>query len=239
MWGWRAGSGFEASCAVDDLGAGRGYGRVTSAVSGGPGLVCSGSGLEGISRVAVSGQAVWQGGTMGGALGPLRGRGIPRPSPLGMPGRGVDGGAPGLRQGGFFVVPQQVGFVCLACAVWVGCEDGGLVSGSQWHLVVCGSWWDGGGLGLDWATLCCSGRRLWLGTGAAGILVPLRWCGMSLTRIGQGGGGVEVVHCLPRGVWLYPPPPCNSYAFVIATVGAGTVLIWYLILIRYKCSAAA
>ena len=37
----------------------------------------------------------------------------------------------------------------------------------------------------------------------------------------------------------YPPPPCNSYALVIATVGVGTVLIWYLILIRYKCSAAA
>ena len=36
-----------------------------------------------------------------------------------------------------------------------------------------------------------------------------------------------------------PPPPCNSYALVIATVGVGTVLIWYLILIRYKCSAAA
>ena len=34
------------------------------------------------------------------------------------------------------------------------------------------------------------------------------------------------------------PPPCNSYALVIATVGVGTVLIWYLILIRYKCSAA-
>ena len=36
-----------------------------------------------------------------------------------------------------------------------------------------------------------------------------------------------------------PSPPCNSYALVIATVGVGTVLIWYLILIRYKCSAAA
>ena len=36
-----------------------------------------------------------------------------------------------------------------------------------------------------------------------------------------------------------PPPPCNSYALVIATVGVGTVLIWYLILIRYNCSAAA
>ena len=39
-------------------------------------------------------------------------------------------------------------------------------------------------------------------------------------------------------VALIPPPPCNSYALVIATVGVGTVLIWYLILIRYKCSAA-
>ena len=37
----------------------------------------------------------------------------------------------------------------------------------------------------------------------------------------------------------YPPPPCNSYALVQATVGVGTVLIWYLILIRYKWSAAA
>ena len=27
----------------------------------------------------------------------------------------------------------------------------------------------------------------------------------------------------------YPPPLCNSYALVIATVGVGTVLIWYLI----------
>ena len=28
----------------------------------------------------------------------------------------------------------------------------------------------------------------------------------------------------------FPPPPlCNSYALVIATVGVGTVLIWYLI----------
>ena len=29
-----------------------------------------------------------------------------------------------------------------------------------------------------------------------------------------------------------PPPPCFSYALVQATVGVGTVLIWYLILIR-------
>ena len=36
-----------------------------------------------------------------------------------------------------------------------------------------------------------------------------------------------------------PPPLCNSYALVIATVGVGTVLIWYLILIWYKCSAVA
>ena len=45
----------------------------------------------------------------------------------------------------------------------------------------------------------------------------------------------------PRTVhWVkVPPPPCNSYALVIATVGVGTVLIWYLILIQYKCSAAA
>ena len=32
----------------------------------------------------------------------------------------------------------------------------------------------------------------------------------------------------------YPLPPCNSHALVQATVGAGTVLIWYLILIRYQ-----
>ena len=31
-----------------------------------------------------------------------------------------------------------------------------------------------------------------------------------------------------------PPPPCNSHALVQATVGVGTVLIWYLILIRYQ-----
>ena len=31
-----------------------------------------------------------------------------------------------------------------------------------------------------------------------------------------------------------PPQPCNSHAFVQATVGVGTVLIWYLILIRYQ-----
>ena len=32
----------------------------------------------------------------------------------------------------------------------------------------------------------------------------------------------------------YPPPPCLSYALVQATVGVGTVLIWYPILIRYQ-----
>ena len=31
-----------------------------------------------------------------------------------------------------------------------------------------------------------------------------------------------------------PPPPCLSYALVQATAGVGTVLIWYLILIRYQ-----
>ena len=31
-----------------------------------------------------------------------------------------------------------------------------------------------------------------------------------------------------------PPTPCNSRALVQATVGVGTVLIWYLILIRYQ-----
>ena len=31
-----------------------------------------------------------------------------------------------------------------------------------------------------------------------------------------------------------PPPPCISYALVEATVGVGTVLIWYRILIQYQ-----
>ena len=31
-----------------------------------------------------------------------------------------------------------------------------------------------------------------------------------------------------------PPRPCNSHALVQATVGVGTVLIWYLILIQYQ-----
>ena len=31
-----------------------------------------------------------------------------------------------------------------------------------------------------------------------------------------------------------PPPPCVSYALVQATSGMGTVLVWYLILIRYQ-----
>ena len=45
---------------------------------------------------------------------------------------------------------------------------------------------------------------------------------------------------MPANTRTLPPPPlCNSYALVIATVSVGTVLIWYLILIRYKCSAAA
>ena len=30
------------------------------------------------------------------------------------------------------------------------------------------------------------------------------------------------------------PPPCISYALVQATVGVGTILIWYLILIRHQ-----
>ena len=44
-----------------------------------------------------------------------------------------------------------------------------------------------------------------------------------------------------RGLWpgrddwcTPPPPPCISYALVQPTVGAGTVLIWDLILIRYQ-----
>ena len=31
-----------------------------------------------------------------------------------------------------------------------------------------------------------------------------------------------------------PPPPCVSYALVQATVGVGTVIIVYVILITYK-----
>ena len=50
-------------------------------------------------------------------------------------------------------------------------------------------------------------------------------------------------HILMLSVWecgvrsaigCTPPPPCISYAFVQATVGVGTVLIWDLILIRYQ-----
>ena len=38
-----------------------------------------------------------------------------------------------------------------------------------------------------------------------------------------------------NGCWIStPPPPCISYTLVQATVGVGTVLIWYLILIRYQ-----
>ena len=32
----------------------------------------------------------------------------------------------------------------------------------------------------------------------------------------------------------YPPPPCISYALVQATVGVGTVIIVYVILIAYE-----
>ena len=46
---------------------------------------------------------------------------------------------------------------------------------------------------------------------------------------------------LSLGMWPHqgvtratPPPPCNSHALVQATVGVGTVLIWYLISIRYQ-----
>ena len=42
--------------------------------------------------------------------------------------------------------------------------------------------------------------------------------------------GVYTVFCKQST----PPPPCLSYALVQATVGVGTVLIWYLILIRYQ-----
>ena len=33
---------------------------------------------------------------------------------------------------------------------------------------------------------------------------------------------------------LYPPPPCISYALVQATVGVGTVITVYVILITYE-----
>ena len=36
------------------------------------------------------------------------------------------------------------------------------------------------------------------------------------------------------GCLTTPPPPCISYALVQATVGVGTVLIWYRILVRYQ-----
>ena len=55
--------------------------------------------------------------------------------------------------------------------------------------------------------------------------------GRGCPAFARGAGGVVCVGT--------PPPPCNSYALVQATVGVGTVLIWYLILIRYKCSATA
>ena len=62
---------------------------------------------------------------------------------------------------------------------------------------------------------------------------------------GRGGGGLQAFfdkarrHHKAQRHLQYPQPLCNSYALVQATVGIGTVLIWYLILIRYKCSAAA
>ena len=52
--------------------------------------------------------------------------------------------------------------------------------------------------------------------------------------------GVLIVRRLRRDLrrqFGYPPPLCNSHSLVQATGGVGTVLIWYLILIRYKCNA--
>ena len=34
--------------------------------------------------------------------------------------------------------------------------------------------------------------------------------------------------------FMYPPPPCISYALVQATVGVGTIIIVYVILIAYE-----
>ena len=54
------------------------------------------------------------------------------------------------------------------------------------------------------------------------------------------GCGAVVPDVVGMFAWAWsgtPPPPCLSYALVQATVGVGTVLIWYLILIRYQCSA--
>ena len=50
------------------------------------------------------------------------------------------------------------------------------------------------------------------------------------------GGALSAVRaqCNYLGVWPYPPPPCISYAFVQATVGVGTVIIVYVILIAYE-----
>ena len=53
------------------------------------------------------------------------------------------------------------------------------------------------------------------------------------------------MYTLPVGTWekghaqvwycvRYPPPPCISYALVQATVGVGTVIIVYVILITYE-----
>ena len=39
---------------------------------------------------------------------------------------------------------------------------------------------------------------------------------------------VSILLCYP------PPPPCISYALVQATVGVGTVIIVYVILITYE-----
>ena len=40
--------------------------------------------------------------------------------------------------------------------------------------------------------------------------------------------------CTAHGTPPYPPPLCISYALVQATVGVGTVIIVYVILIAYK-----
>ena len=58
--------------------------------------------------------------------------------------------------------------------------------------------------------------------------VPHRWPSRGCTK------GAHLAQCSYLGVWLYPPPPCISYALVQATVGVWTVIIVYVILITYE-----
>ena len=49
----------------------------------------------------------------------------------------------------------------------------------------------------------------------------MHWCEKTLPQMAHGDE-------------VYPPLPCISYALVQATVGVGTVIIVYVILITYK-----